>query len=226
MNQHLESNTLLQQGIEAIKAGDKRTGKKLLAQIVKVDRSNEQAWLWLTQTNISHEQKIKCLKQVLQINPANKLALEGLQKLQGKPPAQKQKPQFEPSQVSPDNHRPTTEAKSGAIIYGIIATVVVGFPVGLGLLLFAMNQEYLGRMITPNSSQPIGWILTFIFVGCISLAHFGIRRSLTLFKGNGWLGLIGLVGSLVLVFLALVIILLGPSLLLMIEMFDGSRPPF
>lgn len=43
---------------------------------------------------------------------------------------------------------------------GMLSGYIISFlPVALGLILFAMNQEYLGRMIFPNSTQPCGWIM-------------------------------------------------------------------
>ena len=52
-----------QQAIAAIKAGDKQKGRELLAEVLKNDRNSERAWLWLTQTDITHEQKIKSLEE-------------------------------------------------------------------------------------------------------------------------------------------------------------------
>jgi hypothetical protein len=71
-------NGKLEQAIEAIKAGDKQAGRELIAEILKVDRDNEQAWLWVTKTDITHEQKIKSLKNVLRINPDNETARQKL----------------------------------------------------------------------------------------------------------------------------------------------------
>ena len=73
----------LQQAIEAIQAGDKQRGRELIAATLKQDRNNEQAWLWLTQTDISKDQKIKSLQNVLKINPNNEQAKTGLAQLQG-----------------------------------------------------------------------------------------------------------------------------------------------
>ena len=59
----------LQQAIAAIKAGDKETGKRLLTEILKSDRRNENAWLWMTQVVSSDSDRLKCLRNVLKINP-------------------------------------------------------------------------------------------------------------------------------------------------------------
>lgn len=73
-------NQKILQAITAIKAGDKKRGRELIAEILKADRNNEQAWLWLVQTDISHEQKIKSLQNVLKINPDNQSAKDDLDK--------------------------------------------------------------------------------------------------------------------------------------------------
>ena len=82
------SDALLQQAILAIKAGDQATGHKLLAQALAINRANEQAWLWLTQTDITRIQKIKSLQRVLEINPDSEIAKAGLARLQGHAPPQ------------------------------------------------------------------------------------------------------------------------------------------
>ncbi len=91
------SDETLQQAIDAIKGGDKQRGRELLAEVLEADRTNEQAWLWLTQTNISHEEKMKSLNQVLRINPNNQAAKDGLAKLQGKGLLGKAAPTSKPS---------------------------------------------------------------------------------------------------------------------------------
>lgn len=74
----------LQQAIAAIKSGDKGTGKKLLIETLKVDRRNEDAWLWMTKIVSSNDERIKCLENVLKINPNNETAKRGVALLQQK----------------------------------------------------------------------------------------------------------------------------------------------
>ena len=74
--------TLLQQAIKAITSGDKQRGQQLLTDLLKTDPNHEQAWLWLTQTDISGQEKIKSLQHVLRINPKNEIARAGLRQLQ------------------------------------------------------------------------------------------------------------------------------------------------
>jgi len=72
----------LQQAIVMIKSGDKKGGGQLLAEIVRRDPRNGNAWLWLTSCVSTSEQKIYCLKKVLEIEPNNQVALATLPKLQ------------------------------------------------------------------------------------------------------------------------------------------------
>lgn len=98
----MENDDLLQRAIAAIKAGDPQFGRELIAETLKSDRNNEQAWLWLTQTDISHEQKIKSLQNVLSINPGNQVAKDGLARLQAAAPEPElPKPEPKPPPPSP-----------------------------------------------------------------------------------------------------------------------------
>lgn len=73
---------LLRQAVTAIKSGDKALGKQLLIQVLEQDSRNEYAWLWLSQCITSHEQKLDCIKRVLDINPNNTTAQKELARLQ------------------------------------------------------------------------------------------------------------------------------------------------
>jgi hypothetical protein len=81
----------LQQAITLIRSGNKKGGGQLLAEIVKKDPRNINAWLWLSACVNSDEQRIYCFKKVLEIDPANKVALSALSKLQQiEPPTEKE----------------------------------------------------------------------------------------------------------------------------------------
>jgi hypothetical protein len=83
----------LQEAIRSIKAGDKATGKHLLAQVLKADRDNATAWLWLSTTMSNIDERRRCLKEVLRINPNHPQATAALAKLQA-PPAPQPTPAF------------------------------------------------------------------------------------------------------------------------------------
>ncbi|WP_420642116.1 hypothetical protein [Candidatus Leptofilum sp.] len=76
-----EINHLLQTAIQAAKRGEREKAHQLLLQIVEQDEQNETAWLWLSGTVKTKEDRQICLENVLAINPNNKMAQKGLQKL-------------------------------------------------------------------------------------------------------------------------------------------------
>lgn len=72
---------LFQQGVAAIRAGDKAKGRELLTQVIEQDQLHEQAWLWLSAATDDKQERIVCLQNVMTINPNNKTARNGLIKL-------------------------------------------------------------------------------------------------------------------------------------------------
>src|SRR5690349_20152644 len=69
---------LLQQGIIAARAGNRAEARALLMQLVEADERNEQAWLWLAGVVDAPEDIRTCLQNVLDLNPANQQAQQGL----------------------------------------------------------------------------------------------------------------------------------------------------
>jgi hypothetical protein len=75
-------NELVTQSIAALKSGDKVKARQLLISAVKQNPNDEEAWSWLYQAVENNEQRIRCLQEVLRINPANDKARQALAKLQ------------------------------------------------------------------------------------------------------------------------------------------------
>ena len=67
-------DNLLQQGITAYKAGKRNEARKMFLTVVKQSPGSERAWGWLYDTSNNDQERIYCLKQMLQINPSNKKA--------------------------------------------------------------------------------------------------------------------------------------------------------
>lgn len=76
-----ETSQLLKTAVQAAKAGEREKAHQLLLQIVEQDETNETAWLWLSGTAQTREDRQVCLENVLAINPNNEIAQKGLQKL-------------------------------------------------------------------------------------------------------------------------------------------------
>jgi hypothetical protein len=100
-DQEATMSTTLQQAINAIKRGDKKTGKLLLTKVLRTDSHNEVAWLWMAYVVDSNVQRRECLARVLTINPRNEKAWRGLTQLNHRSPAQASPPASPPP--SPDD---------------------------------------------------------------------------------------------------------------------------
>lgn len=110
------TDDLLRQAISAIKSGDKVLGKKLLVKVLEQDSRNEFAWLWLSKCVTSHEQKLDCIKRVLEINPYNATAQKELARLQT----------FSQIKAQPAQSKPTKKkAKSSRLLPFILVTAIV-----------------------------------------------------------------------------------------------------
>lgn len=72
------SQTLLEQGIGAAQSGRRDEARALLTQVVEADERNEQAWLWLAGLVTDPHDMRTCLENVLDLNPGNTKAREGL----------------------------------------------------------------------------------------------------------------------------------------------------
>jgi len=65
---------LLQQGIEAYRAGQRDEARKLFISIIKQTPDNETAWNWMYQVSNNDQERMHCLKQILRINPQSEKA--------------------------------------------------------------------------------------------------------------------------------------------------------
>ena len=57
------AHDLLQQGIEALKAGRKAEARKLLSQVIQQGQHNETAWLWLSGAVDRDSERRFCLER-------------------------------------------------------------------------------------------------------------------------------------------------------------------
>lgn len=77
----MNSKELTEQGVAALKEGDKSRAHDLLEQAVEADPNNAKAWYFLSRTQTSVAEKRTSLNTVLAIMPDNRLAREALEKL-------------------------------------------------------------------------------------------------------------------------------------------------
>jgi hypothetical protein len=75
----------LERAILLVKAGNKNEALPILKNIIKLDRNNERAWLWLSFCVDKADDKIYCFREVLRINPDNQHTRIALAELEPNP---------------------------------------------------------------------------------------------------------------------------------------------
>lgn len=73
---------LLQMAIRAAKAGNKDSARMMFEQILRQDRRNERAMLWMAQLATTQDERRQWLERVIHINPDNAKAKSALKKMQ------------------------------------------------------------------------------------------------------------------------------------------------
>jgi hypothetical protein len=76
----------LQQGIAALRAGDKVEARRLIGRVIRQNPRNAHAWLWLSGAVETDQERLTCLNKVLALNPENKAAQRGVTALQKRVP--------------------------------------------------------------------------------------------------------------------------------------------
>lgn len=72
---------LLKEGIASAKSGNKPQARSLLFQSLRLNANSEMAWLWLAWVAESPKEAVLYLNKVLELNPANKQAIQWLSKI-------------------------------------------------------------------------------------------------------------------------------------------------
>ena len=77
----MDSQTLLQQGITAVRKNNTREGRRLIKQALRLNPRDDTAWVWLARTETEPDRKRDCLEQALKANPHNFRAQQMLARL-------------------------------------------------------------------------------------------------------------------------------------------------
>lgn len=107
---------LTQQGIQALKAGDKGLARDTLRKAVTLDELYEPGWLWLSGV-VDTQEQVACLEKVLELNPRHRRARAGLELLRTRskatepPAAVEEEPSAppEPAAEEPQDQEPEPE---------------------------------------------------------------------------------------------------------------------
>lgn len=151
----------LQQAIAAIKAGDKATGRKLLIEVLEGDPRNESAWLWMTGVVQSRQDRLRCLHQILKINPDNQIAKQAVAQLQGqtKPASPQVKQSIQRGRDSEESVAPPQPKRrlSWPVWVGIVSICVLGITGAIVALMKGPELFWLPTATifsTPVSARP------------------------------------------------------------------------
>jgi hypothetical protein len=139
----------LNQAIRLIEAGKEATARRLLAEVLESDPTNEEAWILMAAVAETYELRKKCLTEALRLNPGNKTALKGLESL-------KRQPQHAPLNVTSPlpKTQPSYDILKG-IAYAAGALAITIFV--LGIALFLLRDQLSGdaswREFTPEGER-------------------------------------------------------------------------
>jgi hypothetical protein len=106
---------------EAIRQGNKETGRELLVELLRANPRNETAWLWLSAVVGDPAKERECLERVLKINPSNDVARRHLDRLNqsGTPTPEPQQapapPTPQPAPPPPEPHPKPSPPKYKAV---------------------------------------------------------------------------------------------------------------
>ena len=130
-------DTLLEEVVAHIRAGNIETAKPLLIEFLKQNPNHEDAWLWMSRCVTETEQKRFCFEKALKINPQNQHAIRGLERLNN-PISPKTQPRAKVVQ----QQQPVK--KKGLNAMGIIALL------GLAVFLFGVCGIFIIFMLNPS----------------------------------------------------------------------------
>jgi tetratricopeptide (TPR) repeat protein len=73
----------LTQGIVAVKAGNIQQARQLLDKAIRQNPNDERGWGWFYNVSANDEEKLRCLREILRINPNSESAKQKYNKLVG-----------------------------------------------------------------------------------------------------------------------------------------------
>jgi hypothetical protein len=128
----------LSQGIAAVKAGQKQEARRLLDAAIKAAPNDERTWGWFYNVASNDEERLRCVKEILRINPNNEKSKQKYDELIGLD-YQTSEPALKAAQNSKVNNAKSSqldETKKGSI--SKIEWVIIGVLGGVAILIVAI----------------------------------------------------------------------------------------
>jgi hypothetical protein len=102
----------------------------------------------------------------------------------------------------------------------LLAILLAGLPLAFGLLLLLVSPDYIGRLILPNDTQPIGWFVTAAILILAGMAYLGPRMGFALWNrpepGSWALDFVNgglFIAGVLCLFFAMFLVVFGPAIL-------------
>lgn len=153
---HMESNDeILKQALIALKTGQRAEARKLLIQVVKQDKHNEKAWLWLSAAVDTDKERRICLEKVLAINPSNEAAKRGIASLSSGGDAQNPNtPSSSSQEHNASNLKRVNNKNRNMLIISLISFLSVISILFIVLLLSKIFSP-IKEIVNPNSPENV-----------------------------------------------------------------------
>jgi hypothetical protein len=131
----------LSQAVRLVEAGKEAQARRLLADVLQSDPTNDEAWVMMAAVAKTDKLREKCLREALKLNPRNQTAMRALASLKER---QHSAPTGNASSAA--TLVPTTKTPSG-ILKGIAYTagVIVVTTAILGIALFLQREQLTGE---------------------------------------------------------------------------------
>jgi len=147
----------LTQGIAAAKAGNKQNARILLAKAIRSAPNDERTWGWFYTVCENDKERIKCLGEILRINPNHKQARTLYDNLTRTPmPILEVLPQNSPSKSMPRQPLPSLpqkRKKSSTSILSLILALILICVCGLVYNSFSNRSTQSSQSSQPNQSN-------------------------------------------------------------------------
>lgn len=151
----------LSQGIAAINAGNKQDARRLLSAAIQAAPNDERTWGWFYNVAANNDERLKCLKEVLRINPSNEKAKLLLQKLvaQQNPTPNPRTPSGTTSTIPPQLIKKKSNlwifvVGGFVFIFFLLVTILIG-----NYLINNSNQHITTNLPTQNLSATSGFVI-------------------------------------------------------------------
>jgi len=153
----------MEEGIQAARAGNRQVAAQLFSNIVNADRTNLEAWLWLSDVLEDPEKRFEILTWLLQVDPTNRRARARLnflnQQRTGSPPPARTAPQAAPQAsqgfgepaVRSVGHQHAENPKKAKLNE---KTILISICILIVICLVGIGGVYLGTRITQAASSP------------------------------------------------------------------------